>query len=260
MLVEIKFSVDHVQKLSDDIKGVWNKKEAKVFVLKPNKVPLNVRDFYEKLFPYLGTPAALAEDVNMGDRDHQRTGGVWTEVRYDSKYQNAYRHSANAQPLHTEGSYIPNYPNATLLVCVTNTEKGGETTFIDSIDVLACLKRENPELLSQLLGKNMLYTRSGDFRNDAVIRLENDDVFVNWNYYCVDKNISPELKKIVEEYQNFLLNSSGIKSRTIEVKLQPGDAVFWKDNYVLHGRNSFIANQESERFIWKCAIDIGVFS
>lgn len=259
MLREIKFSIDHFEEVSDNIKRVWNEKGAKVFVLRVDKIPLNVRGFYEGLFPYLGTPAALAEDVNMGDRDNQRTGGIWTEVRYDPKYQNAYRHSANAQPLHTEGSYIPSYPSSTLLACVANAEKGGETTFIDSIDVLECLKKENPELLKQLWRKNIPHTRSGDFRNDTVIRVENDDVFVNWNYYCVDKDISSELKKIAEEYQNFLLNSSGIRSRTIEVKLQPGDAVLWKDNYVLHGRNSFVANQESERFIWKCAIDIGVF-
>ncbi len=125
---------------------------------------------------------------------------------------------------------------------------------------MECLKNEKPELLEKLLNHKIPHARSGDFRNDEVIRLEGDDVFVNWNYYCVDKDLDENLKETVEEYQNFLLNSPGIKAKTIGVKLQPGDAVFWKDNYVLHGRNSFVANQESERFIWKCAIDICVFN
>ena len=260
MLREIKFSVDHFEAVSDNIKRVWKEKEAKVFVLKADKVPSDVKVFYEKAFPHLGTPIPLAEDVNVGGRDNQRTGEIWFEVRYVPHHDDAYRHSANAQPLHTDGSYIPDFPSSTLLACVANAGEGGETTFIDSKDILAILQEEQPQLLEKLLSNKIPHARSGDFRNDEVIRVENDDVFVNWNYYCVDNNIDSTLRETVEEYQNFLLNSVGIKEKTIGVKLQPGDAVFWKDNYVLHGRNSFIANQESERFIWKCAIDIGVFN
>ena len=61
-------------------------------------------------------------------------------------------------------------------------------------------------------------------------------------------------KKLIKDL-NYL-----IKEKTIAVKLLPGDAVTWKDNFVLHGRNSFVANNESERFIWKCSIDIGEFN
>jgi alpha-ketoglutarate-dependent taurine dioxygenase len=260
MIREIKFSVDNFKVVAEAIERVWSEKEAKVFVLKADKVPLDVKLFYENNFKYLGTPIPLAEDVNIGGRDNQRTGEIWFEVRYVPQHDDAYRHSANAQPLHTDGSYIPNFPSSTLLACVANAGEGGETTFIDSKDIFAILKKEKPELLDKLLNNKIPHTRSGDFRNENVIRIENEDVFVNWNYYCVDKNIDTNLRETVEEYQRFLLNSPGIEEKTIGVKLQPGDAVFWRDNYVLHGRNSFIANQESERFIWKCAIDIGVFN
>ena len=50
-----------------------------------------------------------------------------------------------------------------------------------------------------------------------------------------------------------------VNERIKAVLLTPGDAVTWKDREVLHGRNAFVANRESERFIWKCAIDIGNF-
>ena len=67
-----------------------------------------------------------------------------------------------------------------------------------------------------------------------------------------------EIIDAIEEFQDYLLKSTTIKESTIGVKLTPGDGVFWRDNYCLHGRNSFVANQESERFIWKCAIDINL--
>lgn len=258
MLKEIKISVDDFSAASQEIKDSWNDSSLKVYVLKADRNPDDVKAFYEENFKYLGKPVALAEDVSLGDRDNQRSGQIWMEVRYDPKFQDAYRHSANAQPLHTDGSYIPDFPSSTILVCKANAGQGGETTFIDSLDVLDALRKEQPELLEKLLNTKIPHARSGDYRNDEVIRLEGNDVFVNWNYYCVDKNIDADLRQTVEDFQNFLLNSPTISEKTIGVKLQPGDAVYWKDNYVLHGRNSFQANAESERFIWKCAIDIGV--
>ena len=38
------------------------------------------------------------------------------------------------------------------------------------------------------------------------------------------------------------------------------NAVTWKDREVLHGRNAFVASAASERFLWKCAVDVGVFA
>jgi alpha-ketoglutarate-dependent taurine dioxygenase len=181
---------------------------------------------------------------------------LWFEVRYDPKHPDAYRHSSNAQPLHTDGSYIPDYPTSTLLACVANAGEGGETTFIDSKEIVKIMETEQPDLLDFLLNNKVKHTRSGDTRIDPIIRVEENDVFVNYNFYCVDKSNSFEVLDNIDKFQNFLLNAESIKSSTIGVKLNPGDAVFWRDNYCLHGRNSFVANQESERFIWKCAIDI----
>ena len=118
------------------------------------------------------------------------------------------------------------------------------------------MQREKPDLLNYLLNNNVKHSRSGDTREDKIIRIEGDDVFVNYNYYCVDKANKKETLDAVEDFQKYLLTSNEIKDATIGVKLMPGDSVFWRDNYCLHGRNSFVANQESERFIWKCAIDI----
>jgi alpha-ketoglutarate-dependent taurine dioxygenase len=257
MVKEVFYDVDDFSKASHETLESWKDKSLKVFVLRANKQPEDVKSYFESIFPLLGRPEALAEDVNLGDRGKQRTGEIWMEVRYDPKHPDAYRHSANAQPLHTDGSYIPNFPSSTLLVCKANAGVGGETTFIDSKAIYNSLKEENPDLLDKLLNTKIEHARSGDVRDDYVIKKEGDDVFVNWNYYCVSSTVDSSTRALVEEFQQFLLNSPKIKEETIGVKLHPGDGVFWRDNYVMHGRNSFVANMESERFIWKCAIDIG---
>jgi alpha-ketoglutarate-dependent taurine dioxygenase len=256
MLKEINFRVSDFKASMAAMKAAWEDGSKKVFVLKADSVPNDVKAFYESVFEYLGTPLPIAEDVNLGSRESQRSGKIWMEVRYDPKHPDAYRHSSNAQPLHTDGSYIPDFPTSTLLACVANAGVGGETTFIDSKILLSILQKEKPDLLNYLLKNKVKHTRSGDTRLDEIIRIEGDDVFVNYNYYCVDKTNSKETIDAIEEFQNYLLISPAVKDATIGVKLTPGDGVFWRDNYCLHGRNSFVANQESERFIWKCAIDI----
>ena len=260
MLKTINFKVSDFQASIDEIKAAWDNLEYKVFVLKADSIPDNVQEFYESVFKYLGTPIPIAEDVNLGSRESQRSGKIWFEVRYDPKHPDAYRHSSNAQPLHSDGSYIPDFPTSTLLACVANAGEGGETTFIDSKKLYNIMKEEQPELLEFFLNNKIKHSRSGDTRIDEVIRIEENDIFVNYNYYCVAKDISAEEKEHIEKFQNFLLTSKKVDEATLGVKLTPGDSVFWRDNYCLHGRNSFVANQESERFIWKCAIDILKFS
>jgi alpha-ketoglutarate-dependent taurine dioxygenase len=64
---------------------------------------------------------------------------------------------------------------------------------------------------------------------------------------------------LADRFFDYLATSPLVRSHIQAVKLAPGDAVTWKDRRVLHGRNGFLATQESERFLWKCAIDVGQF-
>lgn len=241
------------------LNDAWKQTENKVFVMRAAEEITDPRAFYDAHFPYIGTPAELAEDVNAGGREEQRSGDIWFEVRFDPKHPDAYRHSANAQPLHTDGSYIPSFPNATLMTCVANAGKGGETTFVDGADIVAALKSEMPELLTALTSRLVPHARSGDRREEKVIEVKEDGVWVNWNYYCVDPEIDSGGRDLAEQFFSFLRTSPTVHDKTHAVKLNPGDAVTWKDRRILHGRNGFVANQESERFLWKCAIDVGNF-
>jgi alpha-ketoglutarate-dependent taurine dioxygenase len=251
---------DNPAKSCAELVEAWQLPENRVFVLRAQTAIPDVQQFYTEHFSDLGTAVALAEDVTVGDRDNQRTGEVWMEVRYDPGFTDAYRHSANAQPLHTDGSYIPDFPNATLMACVANAGEGGETTFISAEDVVAALASEKPELLDYLSSKPILHSRSGDERLEKIVDTTSTIPQMNWNYYCLSRNNSVEEAQATQDYFDFLQASPEIAKRTLPVKLAPGDAITWKDRQVLHGRNGFVAHAASERFLWKCAIDIGRFA
>ncbi|HEY9554791.1 TauD/TfdA family dioxygenase [Allosphingosinicella sp.] len=259
MIWETSIDSNNAEQSFRELVDAWKQDRAKVFVLRGQDIGANPRAFYDSHFADIGRPVALAEDVILGSRDQQRTGEIWMEVRYDPQHPDAYRHSANAQPLHTDGSYIPSFPNATLMACVANAGEGGETTFIDADDLVACLEQEAPDLLDELESRTMPHARSGDRREEKVIERSGDSTLVSWNYYCVDPNVDAEGRALADRFFNYLRASPLVKERTHAVKLGPGDAVTWKDRRVLHGRNSFMASRESERFLWKCAIDVGNF-
>ncbi len=246
MIWEACFSPESGKGIVASLVEAWADSSKKVFVLRSQDEIGDVREYYSELLPAIGSPAALAEDVTVGDRDNQRSGRVWMEVRFDPHFPDAYRHSSNAQPLHTDGSYIPTFPNASFLCCVSNADAGGETTFLDGTDMIKCLSAEAPTLLHSLLSVPVDHSRSGDRRNGCILREIDGCCRIYWNYFCV-----------AEDFHLYLESSRMIKERTVAVKLGPGDAVAWKDDEILHGRNAFMATQEASRFIWKCAIDVG---
>ncbi len=256
MLKTITFDKDNFSKIFDKIQMSWQVVDNKVFHLKAIKPFQNIKQFYNDNIQYLGVPKYISEDVSLGDRNSQLSKKLWTEVRNDKLHPDAYRHSVNAQPLHTDGSYISDFPSSTLMVCLTNNVVGGETVFIDSKDVFRILEIENPDLLDWLISNTILHKRSGMNRNSEVIRITKDDIFINWNFYCIGEKDKIAHKDLLESFFNFLNTSEDIKSKTVKIKLSPGDSIFWKDNYCLHGRNSFIAKKDSDRFLLKCAIGI----
>lgn len=260
MLWETSYDANNHQVAFHELISAWKNPQNLVFVLRAEASVPDVKGFYDSHLHELGLAVPLAEDVTVGDRSHQRSGEIWMEVRYDPKHPDAYRHSPNAQPLHTDGSYIPTFPNATLMCCVASAGKGGETTFISSEDIVAALHSNDPELLRALSSRRICHARSGDERTELIIDLSQSPVEVNWNYYCLASDLNEEDRSICEAFFEFLQKDPIVKERTIAIKLMPGDAVTWKDRQLLHGRNGFEANIESERFLWKCAIDIGQFA
>ena len=203
MILEFNINENTFQNTGENILDAWKKEQNKVFILKSDKTGDDIRNFYEFFCKSFGKIYELAEDVRKGDRDNQRTNEKWMEVRFDPSFKDAYRHSSSEQPLHTDGSYIPNFPNATLMCCVANSKRGGETIFLDVNDLVECLKQDDVKLLNDLLSEDFVHERSGDKRTEKIIhQLEKNKYLINFNYYCISKTNNP---KKLSMAKNFLI-------------------------------------------------------
>jgi alpha-ketoglutarate-dependent taurine dioxygenase len=232
----------------------WKNEDNKVFYFTGAKLAKkDVRTFYTTFFQKIIEFKNFAEDAQISNRNNQRTNSIWMEVRFDPKIKNAYRHSSNSQPLHTDGSYIKKYTNSTLMCCEKNNTKKGETTFISAFDIFRILKKKNKSLLNNILKYPVVHARSGDTKKSKVLYKSKNKWKLNWNFFCIKKNQSLKIKNMINEFKFFLDNDLEIKTKTLPIKMKAGDALVWKDSEILHGRNGFVANKESDRFIWKCA-------
>ena len=242
--------------VAEAIREDWSDKKV-IHVKRPHQGGSDeLRAFYDEVLESLGDPVDIGEDATVGDRDNQRTGLRWMEIRYDPNIPDAYRHSSNPQPLHTDGSYIPSFPDAAIIYCQSSANNGGETVFLDSKVLIEALENEAPELLARLRGNIIPHSRSGDTRVSKIIEGDTQDPTLHWNYYCVAKDINDDLQELREEFHQFLLNSQKVQDSLIAVALRPGDCVIWKDDKTLHGRNSFDPKVKSERFLWKSAVHV----
>ncbi len=172
MIKEYTIKEKFNKKISESILKAWMLEENKVFHLKNNIHQKNIRNFYEKIGNMIGSFKLLAEDVNLGDRSSQKADKIWMEVRYDSNIKGAYRHSSNPQPLHTDGSYIPDFPNASIMCCISNTASGGETIFLELEKLVKILKEDDPELLEFLFTENILHERTGYKNKKKILYIE----------------------------------------------------------------------------------------
>ena len=119
------------------------------------------------------------------------------------------------------------------------------------------LNQDDPSLLEFLFNEEVLHERTGYSNRKKILFNENNKLKINFNYYCVSKNNSEKSLKYIEKFFKFINTSDKIKKNTIPVKLNVGEAIFWKDSEILHGRNGFKPRKDSDRFLWKAAIEIG---
>ncbi|MCO7223785.1 TauD/TfdA family dioxygenase [Pleionea sp. CnH1-48] len=256
---ELNGFIEVVESRSDDPEKVAIQiKQA----LKKNKVVKltlgfhveNLREFYNVITDRLGRAQDIAEDYAAGGA---QTGERWMEIRYDADVpdMSAYRHSKNAQPLHTDESYIAEPCDVMVFYCKNKAARGGETLFVDGVELVERMKVVDPELLSELSETSVIFEKAGNKRIEKIIDLENplQPVF-NYNYYCISPNESDANKSLNRRFFEFL--ETHVKGSYLEhaVGLRPGESVYWWDHFVVHGRNPFEAYDTNDRFIWKTGV------
>lgn len=228
--------------------------ENKVVKMTLGKHVSDLRDFYNKVTESLGKPFDIAEDYAQGGA---QTGERWMEIRYSADVPDmaAFRHSKNAQPLHTDESYIAAPCDIMVFYCVNKAEFGGQTIFVDMPQLVERMKAIAPDLLQKLTTTKVCYEKAGNKRTEFIIDLDAaQQPLVNYNYYCISPNETDENKQLNQDFFDFLMTHVRGSYLEISVGLQPGESVYWWDHYVLHGRNPFDATETDDRLIWKTGI------
>ena len=204
------------------------------------------RPFWDEVTELMGQCLLIGERVSG-----EKTGEKWLEIRYDPEIPNAYRHTNNPQPMHTDGSYITDAADVTFFYCVKQAPGGGATTFIDSVELLDLLEREDPALLRELQATPVTFSKAKDAKTRPIVGRDELGPVLTWNYHCVDPASSEEVKALAERFHAFL-NRHVVAARRVQgVVLQPGEAIFFHDERLLHGRDAFTAPERNARFLWK---------
>lgn len=206
--------------------------------------------YYEALTEATGQCLHLDEDFALGSA---RTGHKWIEVRYDADIPDdaAYRFSKNAQPLHTDESYLSDPAEVMFMHCLVQAPAGGETTFVDADALWQELQAQAPALAARLLNRPVRFAKAGDARRLPIIAQNPTGLRLNWNYHCVDPAESTENHALAQEFRQFLLERINNTPAEVAIQLAPGEAVAWWDDQVLHGRRAFRAVATNDRFLLK---------
>jgi len=204
------------------------------------------RDFWQDIVTRHGMQVAVDENAVTGEP----TGALWSDVEFDPQMAGVFRHSNSAQPLHTDGSYIGNPPEIVFLICHRAAVAGGTTRFVDGIDLVEILGREQPRLLSELTRTPLRFAKGGCVVEAPFIARVAGELTLRWNYFALDRHLSDSQRRLAEALQSVLLQLA-VQSRTRGVLMQAGDAVFFADAQVLHGRDAFRASHRGDRCLWK---------
>lgn len=201
----------------------------KVVIFRNRCLPSCHESFYRDIASDIGELVPMEECLLTGDKN----GEMWTDIRYDCNISNSYRHSNTRQPLHTDGSYEAHAPNISFFYCIRPARLGGATTFLDSTTLFNCLDKELRDRLERF---PILFAKGVDSKQVPAIVGEK----LTWNYFraveCEDTELPNDFHRFLEDR----VVESGI---TENVYLSVGDAVFFQDELVLHGRNAFFGDR-----------------
>jgi len=236
--------------------------ETKVVVLR--KCNTHTKHFFETLVSSMGRLVSIDEDLISG----KPTGEMWIDIKYDPSVQGRYRATSSAQPLHTDASYLDIHDNVMFFFCDGQAALGGATVFIDTKCIIEALKLDGEiDLLQSLQEIPVEHAHAGAngvrrYKTKPILKREIsqegvEDWRINWNYPPATRGqtyTTADGKNLIERLNEFLENRVSKSGLVTPVLLEKSDAVFFHDELVLHGRNSFFATEKGERILLKCAL------
>jgi alpha-ketoglutarate-dependent taurine dioxygenase len=225
--------------------------DTKVVLLTGYRGP-DLFDFYDRLSDEIGQWAPMDEDLGTG----QKTGAKWIEIKYDPRFPDSYRHSSTRQPLHTDGSYESNAPKVSFFYCLRSAAFGGATTFIDSEKLLETLAAYSNDLFRACHDLPVTFAKGEDSKTRPIVSHDSSGPVLTWNYFRVVET-SPEVASLRRDFHQFLEDKVVNGGLCFPCHLLPGDAVFFNDERLLHGRNSFVAKALGDRHLLKGGLHLG---
>lgn len=178
--------------------------------------------------------------------------GAWMDVRFEPDRADTYRHHKVGQPLHSDGAYVPRAyaQEVALFYLERQASSGGESLFVDAATV-AEHARAQPGLYEALTTLPVRFGKAGGAgRTSTILSRRDDRLKVNWNYFRVLPGQGEAVDRLREDFRLFLERM--VEDGAVEsFRLDEGDAVFFRDEEVLHGRRDFAAERSGDRLLWK---------
>jgi len=212
----------------------------------PSEDPLK---YWMRVGTSLGRSVETVED---GDTGEPRLGnGAWMDVRFEPGRHDTFRYHNTGQPLHTDGAYDSESGDLALFYMARQAVGGGSSLFVDAATVAAIAQQEDRALFEALTTVPIRFGKPGNIgRIVPILRYSGQSIRINWNYYRVLPDQGEQIAWLRERFRVFLehLVESG---RVTEFMLCDGDAVLFKDEEVLHGRQAYAAESSGDRLLWK---------
>jgi len=203
-----------------------------------------IRGLYGDMAGMVGSPVRRNEDYTNGNVVGQ--DDEWIDIVFEeNKKRESFRYSDAYQPLHTDGAYVDHQLDLSFLCCITQAELGGETLFIDGEELFRIIERYEKNLLQGLLSVDVLFDKGEQqSKRSRIISTADNEIMLNWNYYRVSLSNTSEAKELCEAFHIFLEQKILRAGLCKPLKIEKGEAVFFFDQRVLHGRNSFFGHRK----------------
>ena len=174
---------------------------------------------------------------------------------------------------HTDDPYRYTPSGASILHCVEASSIGGDSMLVDGFGIAADLQDDEPAMFDLLSETSVPFVRhrteSVDQGEDVHLLAHSPVISVDRDYEISgirfhERSLSPldVAPDVMGDYYRALIRFAkdvNDPSRTVMFRLQPGEAIVYDNQRVLHGRTAFSAPADSEevsrRHLRLCTID-----
>ncbi|WP_374571544.1 TauD/TfdA family dioxygenase [Phenylobacterium sp.] len=225
-------------------KGMAEAKVLRIVGMKPKGDPLA---FWGEKGKVTGAPAVVLES---SDGAIIPADAGWMDVRFEPDRPDTYRHANVGQPMHTDGAYSDDGQDIGLFFLERQAESGGESLMIDAETIAERLSKTDPDLLERLFSTTVRFGKGEAGRIAPILVRQGERLKIHWNWFRVLPGQGEAVDKLREDFRAALEDM--VEDGTVAAfRLQPGDAVFFRDDEVLHGRKAYAAKVSGDRLLWK---------